>query len=211
MVLFKYLLITLQLLLIIVAFPVHSSAATTFQLYPPEGALSRGQEIQFIITIDTAGASVTAAQIGLTYQTADLQYLSTTPGSAFTSIAVSQLGGGKLLFTKGDTLPFSGSEDFAYVNFKIISTAPGSSELCVLWAPSPTPTIPPTATPPPGTTAIPTVLPTRLPTSGSTDPTDRAGVFGALLLMAAVGLYAVPKFISRRHHYQHKPGQKRTA
>lgn len=212
MALFKYFLITLQLLLIIVSFPMRSYAAIDFELFPPEGALSRGQEIQFVITVNTNGASITTAQIGLTYKTVDLQYLSTTPGSAFSSVSVSQLGGGKLLFTKSDTVPFSGSGDFAYVNFKIIAEKPGSSDLCVLWAPSPTPSTPSTATPVPGQpTAVPTAIPTRLPTSGSTDQTDRMGMFGMLLLISALAFFAIPKLISRRHHYQHKSDRKRTA
>jgi hypothetical protein len=114
---------------------------------PPEGGFVRGQTVQFTINIDTQGETVNSTQIGMTYDTRYLEYVSTTPGNAMTSVSTNNLGDGKLIFSGENQSGFSGQGTFAYVNFKIIAQAPGETELCVLWNPqnSPTPSPYPTS------------------------------------------------------------------
>jgi len=152
-------------------FPLFFSApvlAVKYSLVAPSGNLIRGQTVRFTINIDTQGASVKTGQIGMTYETTPLEYVSTTPGTAMTTVSTSQLGGGKLVFSGENASGFSGQGIFAYVDFKIIAQSSGSTQLCVLWAPSTTPT--PIPTSPPGATAAPTSPPqvTNFPTSGET-------------------------------------------
>jgi len=135
--------------------------AVKYSLVAPSGTLTRGQTIRFTINIDTQGATVTSGQIGMTYETQYLQYVSVTPGSAATSVSASQMGDGKIVFSGSNTSGFSGQGIFAYVDFTLIAQSSGSTELCVLWAPSvtPTPTTAPTGiapTSPPAVTALPT-------------------------------------------------------
>jgi len=118
---------------------------------PPEEGFMRGQTVQFTINIDTQGETVNSTQIGMDYDTRYLEYVSTTPGDAMTSVSTNNLGDGKLLFNGENQSGFSGQGTFAYVSFKIIAQAPGETQLCVLWSPesSPTPSSQPISPPPP--------------------------------------------------------------
>lgn len=168
------------------------SFALKYDLVPPSGDLQRGQQIQFTINIDTEGTSVSSTQIGMTYNTQYLQYVSTVPGNAMTNVSVSQPDTGKLLFSGSNPSGYSGSDVFAYVNFTIIAGSPGSTELCVLWAPSPT-AAPTTVT---GTTPVPTAL----PVTGNVERTAAGGIVGGVFLAAALSFY----LLSHRHHYHVK-------
>lgn len=144
------------ILLIVVFFVISFAAApgvfaTTFDLIAPIGQLTRGQDVAFTINIDTEGQSLTSTEIGMTYQADLLQYISTTPGQLFTNVNVTPQDGGKLIFSATNPTAFSGTGTFATVNFKLIATAPGSTQLCVLFAPSasPPPTAPTSPPPPP--------------------------------------------------------------
>jgi hypothetical protein len=182
----------LALMLVMMPRPVQ---ALTFELVAPSGQLSRGQDVQFIVTINTGSSSLTTTQIGLTYQTQYLEYVSTIPGEAMDTVSVSQLSGGQLLLSGQKTSGFTGKGNFAYVNFKIIAEAPGTSELCSLWAPSPTTGA--TATPAPNATATPAVpLPTRLPESGGSTQMGKVGMLGTVFLLAPLGMYFL---VSRRN------------
>ena len=132
---------------------------------PPEGGFTRGQTVQFTINIDTQGENITSAQIGMTYDTRYLEYVSTTAGNAMTSVSTNNLGEGKLIFSGENQSGFSGQGTFAYVNFKIIAQAPGETELCVLWNPQNSPTPSPYPTPPPQPTS-PSQPTSPPPTSG---------------------------------------------
>jgi len=123
---------------------------------PPEGGFVRGQTVQFTINIDTHSQTINSTQIGMTYNTQYLEYVSTNPGNAMTSVSTDNLGGGKLLFNGENTAGFSGQGTFAYVSFKIIAQAPGETELCVLWNPATQPTSPPPTSPPQPTSPPPT-------------------------------------------------------
>lgn len=176
-----------QLMLIFVtvfallASPIASYAAdVSYDLIPPQGQLSRGQEIQFIVEINTGGKSVTSSIVGMTYQSQYLQYLSTTPGDAMSSVSVDSNETGKLLFSGTNQAGFTGTGVFAYVNFKIIATAPGSAELCVLFVPTPTPTGAPVPT---------TKLPSVLPKTGDSDHVSMWTFLGFFLLLTSGGIY----------------------
>lgn len=142
---------------------------------PPEGGFMRGQTVQFTINIDTQGQTINSTQIGMTYETQYLEYISTTPGNAMTTVATDNLGDGKLLFNGENTAGFSGQGTFAYVSFKIIAQAPGETQLCVLWNPQATPTNPPQPTPPPQSSSPP-------PTSGEVKGVLTNSLFGLIFI-----------------------------
>lgn len=120
---------------------VSPTFATKFDLIPPSGTLSRGQDITFTINIDTEGTSVTSIQSGLTYDSILLQYVSVAAGAAMTSVVAdtTTYGTGKVLFTGANTTGYNGTGVFATVVFKIIAQSSGSTEICTLWLPTPSP------------------------------------------------------------------------
>lgn len=147
--------------------------AVTYDLIAPSGTLTRGQEVQFTINVDTEGQTITDAAIGMTHKSDVLQYISTTPGDAFPTISTDSSTAGQLIFTASNSSGFSGSGVFATVTYKLIATAPGSTELCVLFNPSSTPT--------PG--PLPTSPPTALPKTGSTGETGKGAVLGTFFVL----------------------------
>jgi len=150
---------------------VRPSFATQFDLIPPSGTLQRGQDITFTINLNTEGASLTSVQSGLTYDSTLLQYVSVTAGATMNSVVgdTATYGTGKVLFTGTNTAGFNGTGVFATVVFTIIAQSSGSTEICTLWLPEPTPTIGPT-TPPVYSTPIP--LCGAVCTSNSQCPSD---------------------------------------
>lgn len=161
----------------------HKVDAASYDLIAPSGQLQRGQDVQFTINIDTQGQSLTTATIGMTYKTDVLQYISTTPGDSFTTVEAQTQDGGKIIFTASNGSGFSGTGTFAVVTFKIIATASGSTELCVLFNPE-TPTQP---------------VPTALPKTGSITQTNQGAFLGVSLLVLAAGALLF---------YNHKPYRK---
>lgn len=158
-------------------FFVRPSFATQFDLIPPSGTLQRGQDITFTINIDTEGTSLTSIQSGLTYDSTLLQYVSVTAGAAMNSVVgdTSTYGTGKVLFTGSNTAGFNGTGVFATVVFTIIAQSSGSTEICTLWLPEPTPTIAPTSPPsytPPAVYATPNPLCGSVCTSNAQCPSD---------------------------------------
>lgn len=151
--------------------------ALKFDLIAPSGTLTRGQDVQFTINVDTQNQSMTSTQIGMTYKTEFLQYVSTTPGDSFTTISPDVQDGGKIIFSGSNPSGFSGAGTFAVVTFKLIATAPGSTELCVLFNPETTPTPAPPQSP----------VPTKLPKAGSSDQTGRGTVIGLFFMVVAGG------------------------
>ena len=140
----------------------NSVSAITFDLIAPSGQLQRGQDIKFTINVDTEGKSSTSTRIGMTYDTKYLEYISVSAGNTFATIS-----------------GCSGSGAFAYVTFKLIATAPGSTQLCALFNPAEsTPT--PIATSPP--------LPTALPTSGVNGNFVQIAFGLIFLILAGTGL-----------------------
>lgn len=164
------------------------AAAVKFDLIAPSGQLVRGQDVQFTINIDTQGTTVTSQQIGLTYDTQYLSYVSTSPGTSMSTVSTTDQGAGKLLFTGTNTAGFSGSGSFAIVTLKLIATQAGSTQLCTLWAPSPTPTPGPSSPPAPTSPAAPTSTPAPAPRTGDQSQILYAILIGGVLITAAIGL-----------------------
>ncbi len=129
------------------SFLAKPTLATSFDLIGPTETLVRGQEVKFTINIDTENQSLTSTQIGLTYDTQYLEYLNTIPGNTISAISATTEEDGKVIISGLNQTPYSGSGVFAYVTFKLIAEAPGSTEICTLFSPSTTPTVQPTALP----------------------------------------------------------------
>lgn len=168
--------------------------AIRYDLIAPSGQLQRGQQVQFTINIDTQGASITSADIGMTYDTQYLQYVGIVTGDAMSTVTANELGDGKILFSGTNNSGFKGTGTFVQVNFTLIAQAAGSTELCVLWAPSPTaqPTTSPNQpTTPPAQPTTP--LPTRLPTSGAEFRNNLSIYAGFIFLIIATGFYFLYK------------------
>lgn len=168
--------ILLTVLLIISYFlSAGSIQAITFDLIAPSGQLERGQEVKFTINIDTEGKSYSSTQIGMTYDTQYLEYISVSAGNTFTTVSANPQEGGKLIISGSSSSGYSGSGVFAYVTFKLIASSPGSTELCVLFNPDVTPTPKPTSPP----------APTALLTSGNINGVARGLTFGLIFLILA--------------------------
>lgn len=159
-------------------------SALTFDLIAPSGQLQSGQEVKFTINIDTEGKSYSSTQIGMTHDTQYLEYVSTSVGNTFTTVSANPESSGRLIISGSSTSGYSGSGTFAYVTFKIIASAPGSTQLCTLFNPEVTPTPGPTSTPAPGSTATP-IPPTALPTSGDINGVGRGLALGLIFLVLA--------------------------
>jgi len=162
--------------------------ATTYDLYLPEGPYNRGDEFQLTISVDTEGNSIESAEIGSTYDTEFLEFLTVTPGDTFSTVTATPLGGGELMISASNTSGFSGQGTFAYINFKIIASAPGATEICTLWEPSPT-------TPPGQPTTQPTTPPGQpttppQPTPGNEKPFLYIAIGGLLFVLTASGAFA---------------------
>ncbi len=152
--------------------------AVTFDLIAPSGTLTQGQDIKFTINIDTETKSYTSTKIGMTYDTQYLEYVSVSAGNTFTTVSAEPQAGGKLIISASSTNGYSGSGTFAYVTFKLIATAPGSTQLCALYNPdTPTPTSAPT-----------TPIPTALPTSGTNGNFTQVALGLVFLALAGTGL-----------------------
>lgn len=151
-------------------------SALSYDLIAPSGVLTRGQEVQFIINIDSQGATLTTAEVGLSYENQYLEYISTTPGDALDSITATETTANTLLLSGANGTGFSGAGVFAYVTFKIIATAPGTSELCALFVPETTPT--------PGPTSAP--IPTELPKTGTIENMRFGMIAGSALLLTSI-------------------------
>lgn len=176
--------------------------ATRYDLIAPTETLTRGQPVQFTISIDTQGQTINTGQIGMTFDTQYLQYSSAVPGDAMSQISVDTTQTGKLILTGTNTAGYSGTGNFAVVTYNLIAQAPGSTVLCTLFAPATAPTSPPV-------TAAP--RPTRLPKSGVADTGNFAGLAGLALVIITSGVlfsmrlqekHSLKKSIHTAHHHK---------
>ncbi len=207
----KFLYFIFSLLMILVVYhlvnrPVY---AVQYDLIAPTGQLTRGSDIQFTVTIDTQGETVNSVSIGMVYDKSVLQYEKTDAGNTFTAVIATQSDGGpgnvsnasfsqpaNVIFNATSDAGYSGSGNFAVVTFKLIATAPGSTNLCVLFNPTSSPTAAPTT---------PVAAPTALPRTGAIDQTNQGAVAGiAFLLAAGVGAIIGKKITSHHHRRLHK-------
>lgn len=165
--------------------PVH---ALKFNLIQPNPQVNRGDTIKFQITVDTEGQSMQSTSIGISYTATDLQFVSAEPGNTFANISATtgtapNPSYSAIIVSANSPSAYSGSGTFAYVNFKLIATSPGSTQLCSLFSPV-TATAAPTA---PKSTQGST--PSALPKTGSVQTTVLGGIAGMLLVaMAALVL-----------------------
>jgi hypothetical protein len=125
--------------------------------------LVRGEEYNFVVTIDTLNDSIDTISSGFTYETEYLQLVSVTNGNFFDSTTYTEESTGEIILTGTSTEAKSGSGTFAIVRLKLIADSAGSSTLCSIV--SITPTATPGPTTPPGTT--PTTAPETPPQSCS--------------------------------------------
>jgi len=170
----------LSLVLFLTIYPVTASAVS-YDLIAPEGTLTRGQEVQFIIDIDSQASTLSTAQVGMTYQSQFVQFISATPGDAMVSVTAVPVDASTVMLTGSNSSGFNGTGVFAYVTFKIIADAPGSTELCALFSPSTTPSPVPTVA---GVT--PTVVPTQLPVTGTVQNTQFVTILGTAILLSSL-------------------------
>jgi hypothetical protein len=172
--------------------PKDSLAAIRFTLEAPSGQLTQGQEVSFIINIDTQGASVNTASLQANYDPNYLEFVAVRPGNTFSQITATPLSntdGGKrwLLISASNPTNFTGSGIFAYYVLRIIAQSSGSTEICDITEVSPTPapqnTYAPQPTTPPGTP--------RAPTSGNFGSGSQAVFIGGIFIVLAAVFYAV--------------------
>lgn len=131
--------------------PVH---AANFELIPPTGTINRGDTIKFQVNVNTQGESIKNIQIGVSYRTQELQYVGVEAGDTFTTVTATDQPGTGVIINASHPTGYSGSGVFAYVSFKLIATAPGSTQLCSLFEPQT-----PTVTRPASASLSPTALP----------------------------------------------------
>lgn len=141
---------------------------------PPSGGFKQGDVIKFTINVNTQAESVNSTEIGVSYKSSDLEYQSVEPGNTFGSVTGQLSSGQGLIIKGGSSGGYNGSGVYAYVNFKIVATTSGSTQLCTLFTPSssnptyppgvPSPTNVPNATTAPGS---PSRAPTALPRTGN--------------------------------------------
>lgn len=163
----------LLLFLIVVSafFVVKSAHAVFYGITGPSGEVVRGQEYEWTVTVNTQGQAMTQAVAAVTFDSQVLQYVSTTPGDFFNSVSSSP-STTTVVLTGTNLSAKSGTGTFAKVKFKLIATAPGSTELCTVapvTTPTPAPTTPPsvlTATPVPPTAVVVTPTPTAIIQTG---------------------------------------------
>jgi uncharacterized protein YggU (UPF0235/DUF167 family) len=117
----------------------HASAASSFSLVAPSGQLSRGQDVQFTINIDTAGETIDAAAMALRYDTAYLKYVGIQPGDATTSVSGTESSSG-VVNIEAQSSAFSGTGTFAVITFNIIAEQSDSTQLCSISSATTTPT-----------------------------------------------------------------------
>jgi hypothetical protein len=123
--------------------------ALSMTIEAPTTQLVRGEEYDFVVSIDTFNAAITTTQGRVTYETQYLEFVSLTKGNFFDSVTYTDETTGTIIVTGTNTSAKSGSGTFAIVRFKLIATAAGSTTLCAV-AP-----ITPSGTPPPAATSAP--------------------------------------------------------
>lgn len=152
-------------------FVVKPAHAVFYGITGPSGEVVRDQEYEWTITVDTQGQAMTQGVAAVTFDSQYLQYVSTTPGDFFNSVSASPTST-TVVLTGTNLSAKSGTGSFAKVKFKLIATAPGSTELCTVapvTTPTLTPTTPPsisTATPIPPTAVVVTPTPTAIVQTG---------------------------------------------
>ncbi len=127
-------------LLLCSLFFVGSVEAISYTIVAPAGQLVRDQEYDFTVNVNTDEQAITSGRASVTFQSQYLQYVSTTPGDFFATVTYTP-GTSTVELVGTNTSAKSGSGTFATVRFKLIATAPGSTELCTVAEVPTTPTV----------------------------------------------------------------------
>lgn len=167
--------------------------AVAYDLIPPSGPLQRGQDVDFIIDLDSGGTPFYSGTVGLQYDTQYLQYRTAVQGDILDSLVVTQQDNSTLVLTGTNTAGYNGLGTFATITFTLIATAPGSTQLCTLIE------VPTSPTPIPSSPVNPTLRPspTQLPQSGSATAGTATAVAGILFL---IGSFAMYTWLNRKKH-----------
>lgn len=171
-------------------------AAPSFSLVAPAGQLSRGQNIQFTVKIDTAGEAVTTSTVTLRYDTKYLKFISAQPADAADAINSTEPTAGEVVLS-GTSNSYTGVGNYAVLTFNIVADAPGGTELCTVYSPTNSTTTGSSvvgSTSTTGTTGVATTSTQSvadLPQSGAAETTLLA-VIGATVALST-------GFILRRH------------
>ncbi len=163
--------------------------ALSFDIQATTGTLTRNQDYDFTVTVDTQGQQLITTMADVTYDSVVLQLVSVTNGNFFTSISYTQTSSTTIRLTGTNTAAKSGAGSFAVVKFKIIATSPGSTTLCTVSPVEPTPTLAPTAilpTSPPVATSAP--IPTAIPQAGALTWQMGALIALGLITLGVVGM-----------------------
>lgn len=158
-------------------------AAPSYSLVAPSTGITRGQNVQFTIRIDTAGESVTNTTAGLRYDTKYLKYVGVQAGEAATSVTGTESTTGEIILN-GTSNNFSGEGAYAHVTFTIVADAPGGTQICSVFTPSNSPSSN-------ASTTSTQSRPSTLPQSGAAETT--------LLAMIAATFAISGGFLLRRH------------
>lgn len=127
-----------------------SVLAISLTIEAPSEQLVRGEEYDFVVSIDTFNTAIATTQGRVTYETQYLQFVSLTNGNFFASTTYTEQSAGTIVITGTNSTAKTGSGTFAIIRFKLIATAPGSTTLCAISPITPTSTpIPANPTAPP--------------------------------------------------------------
>ena len=121
--------------------------AISMTIEAPSEQLVRGEEYDFVVTIDTFNTAIATTQGRVTYETQYLQFVSLTNGNFFASTTYIEESTGVILLTGTNNTAKTGSGTFAIIRFKLIATAAGSTTLCAIAPVTPTSTPAPSAPP----------------------------------------------------------------
>ena len=177
--------------------------AIKFSLIAPTGTLKRGDTARFTVQIDTQGETVYSTEIGANYQSQYIEFKQALPTDDFPTINVKRLSDSSLLISGSNPSGFNGQGIFTYLEFQIIADAPGSAQLCSLFAPTPTsgyPTTPPGNSPTPNPTSpytqYPTITPLPTYIKSSPPPIQKGpppptGNFSTVIHLTAISLVLI--------------------
>lgn len=129
-----------------IAFPAKTQAIS-MTIDAPTEQLVRGEEYDFVVTIDTFNTAIATTQGRVTYETQYLQFVSLTNGNFFQSTTYTEESSGTIILTGTNSTAKTGSGTFAIIRFKLIATAAGSTTLCAIVPITPTGTPAPSAPP----------------------------------------------------------------
>jgi len=121
--------------------------AISMTIEAPSEQLVRGEEYDFVVTIDTFNTAIATTQGRVTYETQYLQFVSLTNGNFFASTTYTEESTGTIILTGTNSTAKTGSGTFAIIRFKLIATAAGSTTLCAIAPITPTGTPVPSAPP----------------------------------------------------------------